>query len=54
MIWGAEVGVDFEEGTIRLEREPAKIEQPLQSYRLEQETIDVTKKNGVSGTFSEN
>jgi hypothetical protein len=38
MVSGAEVGVDFEEGTIQLEREPAKIERPLRSYRPEEET----------------
>lgn len=37
MVLGAEVGVDFEEGTIQLEREPAKTERPLRSYRPEQE-----------------
>lgn len=53
MVLGAEVGVDFEEGTIQLEREPAKTERPPRSYHPEQEAINVTK-NGVSGISSEN
>lgn len=53
MVLGAEVGVDFEEGTIQLGRELAKTERLLRSYRPEQEAINVTK-NGVSGISREN